>query len=96
MRSGAVRRAAALLTATVSLVACGAEAVDIGTERDVLVATCESLIERSGGEQRSPVDAEALADALVAEPGGPEDETMVATIRRVCGAAQRPESTARP
>lgn len=96
MRRGAVRRAGALLAATVSLTSCGAEAVDVGTERDVLVATCASLIERSGGQQRSPVDASALTDALLAEPGGSEDETVVATIRRVCVAAQRPETTARP
>lgn len=96
MWSGAVRRAVALLAATVSLAACGADAVDVRTERDVLVATCVSLIERSGGQQRSPVDAEALADALSAEPGGSDDETMVASVRRVCAEAQRPEATARP
>lgn len=74
---------------TVSLASCGADAVDVETERDVLVRTCASLIERSGGQQRRPIDAEALTDAVLAEPGGPQDETIVATIRRVCSDAQR-------
>lgn len=84
------RRAVGTLAAVIGLAAgagvggCGADAVSVEQEAQVLVATCRSFRERAHRTDGAPVRAEEFERFLRHHPGGADDPVVVRFLKARC------------